>query len=373
MPRRWSAPLAVGVAGLGLAFLGLTIVLSAGRALNWAYDLNAYYDAALRFVSSGTPYQVETLAGPFRPGPSGLYLYSPLPALLAVPLTSLSLGNAAVVWFVLRVALLAVTCAVMPVPRNVRLLVFGVAAFSRPVIYDLDLGNVSVVVTFLSVIVWRWLDRPAGALALAVSLTVRPTMALVAAWWVLRLRWRPVAWTVALGVVVVGLTLPFLALQRWFDWGTVLLNVSDVMGIPSNADAGSAVLLVGGRSWLGTLALIAGYVIAVVAVLWSLRRDRELSFVVTLMATLLLSPLLWSHYLTQLLVPAAFLAARGRWWGLLLPLLGWLPDPAVPLLALAGMLAPFLAPDRGPRSTSILDVVASRLGRGRLASNLPSA
>ena len=372
MPRRWSAPLAVGVAGLGLLFIGLAIALSAGRTLNWAYDFRAYYDAALRLMNAGTPYQSETLAGPFRPGPFGLYLYSPLPALVSVPLTSLSFDSAALIWVGLRLALLALACALTPVPRNVRLLVFGVAAFSQPVLYDLDLGNVSVVVTFLSVVIWRWLDRPVGALALAVSLTVRPTMALVAAWWALRLRWRPIAWTMVLGIVVVGLTLPFVALQRWFDWATVLRNVSDLMGIPSNVDAGSAVLLVGGPAWLGTVALFAGYLIAALAMLWSLRRDRELSFVVTLMATLLLSPLLWAHYLTQLLVPAAFLAARGRWWGLVLPLLGWLPAAVMPLIALIGMLAPFLAPDRGPRTSSIFELAASRFQRRRLQSNLPS-
>ena len=372
MPRRWSEPLALGVAALGLLLIGLAIAFSAGRTPNWAYDLRAYYDGALRLVASGTPYQSETLAGPFQPGPFGLYLYSPLPALLTVPLTSVSLDSAALIWVGLRVLLLVLTCALMPVPRTIRLLTLGIAAFSQPVLYDLDLGNVSLVVTFLSVVVWRWLDRPLGSLALAVSLSVRPTMAVLLAWWALRLRWRPMLWTIAFGLLVVGVTLPFLSLQRWLDWATVLRNVSDVMGIPSNADAGSAVLLLGGPTWVGTAALFAGYVIAVLAVLWSLRRDRELGFVVTLMASLLLSPLLWAHYLTLLLVPAAFLTARGRWWGLLLPLLGWLPEVAVPLIALAGMLAPFLAPDRGPRTRSIFDLPASNLGRRRLESDLPS-
>jgi hypothetical protein len=83
----------------------------------------------------------------------------------------------------------------------------------------------------------------------------------------------------------------------------------------------------------------------------SLRRDRELSFVVVAMATLYLSPLLWDHYLTQLLIPAAFLAKRGHTWGLLLPLLGWAPAVglklALPLIGLIGLLAPFVARDRG--------------------------
>ena len=68
------------------------------------------------------------------------------------------------------------------------------------------------------------------------------------------------------------------------------------------------------------------------ALILSLRRDREISYAVTLMATLLLSPLLWDHYLTNLIVPAALLAARGRRLGVLLPLLGWLPLVLLPFV-----------------------------------------
>ena len=68
--------------------------------------------------------------------------------------------------------------------------------------------------------------------------------------------------------------------------------------------------------------------------LFSLRYDRETSFMVTIGATLLLAPLLWDHYLATLLLPAAFLAQRGRTWGLALPLLAWLPPEVLPLLAI---------------------------------------
>ena len=122
----------------------------------------------------------------------------------------------------------------------------------------------------------------------------------------------------------------------------------------------------------------AGYAIATLAVLFSLRRDRELSYVVTLMATVLLSPLLWDHYLSNLLVPAAFVAGRGRLWALGLPLLAWAPqlltwllpglggiaDGALPLVALAGLLLPFAVADRGLPAGSLLGPVQRRLATG---------
>lgn len=361
--HRWSGPLAAGLALVGVLVLGGAITTWIGRSPGWAYDFHAYYDAALRLLSTGTPYQPETLTGPFRPGPYGLYLYSPVLAAVFVPLTWLGEQGAILVWLALRLAAVVAICAFMPISRRLRLAMFGVAALSAPVLFDLDLGNVSLLVTLTAVLVWRWLDRPFAGVALAAALVVRPIMAVIAAWWLVRAQWRPaVATAVAFGAIVL-VSLVWLPLDVWFSWLTVLRNVSDVTGVKANVDLGSAVLLVGGSARLAQTALYAGYAIAALAVLFSLRRDRELSYVVTLMATLLLSPLLWDHYLTNLLVPAAFLASRGRWWGLLLPLLCWAPTLTVALMpsakpwaealltpvAVASVLLPFLAPDATAR------------------------
>lgn len=370
---RWAAPLGAGLALAGAIIVMLAMSTWVGRSPGWAYDFHAYYDAALRFMATGTPYQPETLAGPFRPGPFGLYLYSPVPALVFVPLTSLGEQVAILVWLALRVVLLVAACMLMPVSRAVKLATLGVAGLSAPVLYDLDLGNVSLIVTFLAVLIWRYLDKPIASVALAASLTMRPTMALIGAWWLLRGLWKPVLWTAAAGLAIVLVTLPFVGIERWFEFLGVLRNVSDVTGVRANVDLGSSVLLMGGPAWLAPIALYAGYVIALGAMLFSLRRDRELSYVVTLMATLLLSPLLWDHYLTNLLIPAAFLASRGRWWALFLPVLCWSPpvlawifpelkgiaEFVLAYIALAGLLLPFTAPARGERAGTFLDRLAA--------------
>ncbi len=358
---RWAGPLAVGLAAVGLTVLVAAFSIWIGQSPGWAYDFQAYYDAALRLTATGSPYQTETLSGPFRPGPFGLYLYSPPLAMLFVPLTWLGEQAAVITWLGLRVGVLALTCALLPVSTAVRFATLGVAALSAPFLYDLNLGNVSLIVTFLSVLTWRWLDKPMGSVALAASLTLRPTMAIVAAWWLLRGRWRPVLWTAISAGVIVLATLPFIGLDQWFEYAVVLRNVTNVTGVRSNVDLGSSVLLLGGPAWAASIALYAGYAIAALAVLFSLRRDRALSFVVTVMASLFLAPLLWDHYLTNLLLVAAFLASRGRPWGLALPLLCWLPlllavwfpglkgiaEAVLPYVALAGLLAPFAAPRRG--------------------------
>jgi len=313
----------------------------------WAFDLEAYLDAARRLARGDVArnlsiYDPETLAGPFRPGPYKLFLYSPPFAVAMLPFTAVSIDSAAVAWYVGRLVLFAAACAVMPVRPSIRFLTFAIAALTNPVIGDMNLGNVSVLVTSMLAITWRWLDRVTGCVALALAMTVRPVLGLVLIWSALRRRWWPVLWTIVAGLVIVAVSLPFVGVVTYEHYFRVLRNVYDVTGQDNNMDVGSAVLRVGGGPLLASIALYAGFAIGIGAMLASLRYDRQTGFMVTIGATLLLSPLLWDHYLATLLLTGAFLAHRGRWWGLALPLLAWVSGPMTPLLALGATLLPFL-------------------------------
>jgi hypothetical protein len=328
------AGLAVGVFAFHLMALG--------HSDGWRFDLEAYLDAA-RHLARGEPmYSADTLQGPFRPGPYKLYLYSPPFAAALLPFTAVSTDTAAVTWFVGRAVLFGIACAVMPVRPTIRCLTFAIAVLCWPLIVDMNLGNVSVLVTSLLAFTWRWLDRVPGSVALALAMTVRPVLGLVLIWSLLRRRWWPVIWTIVTGLVILLVSLPFVGIGSYQDYLTVLRNIYDVTGQDNNLDVGSAVLRVGGGPLLASIALYAGFAVGVGAMLWSLRYDRQTGFMVTIGATLLLSPLLWDHYLTTLFLTGAFLAQRGRWWGLGLPLLAWISGPMTPVLALAATLLPFL-------------------------------
>ena len=328
------------LAGFGALVLGLALLTLVGSR-GFAFDFAAYHAAAARIASGASPYLPETVGGPFSPGPFGLYLYPPPFAVLLVPLLALPFQTAAVLFLAARVALLAAACAILPVPRVVRAATFAVAAVSQPVLSDLNLGNVSIIVLFLGAAAWRWIDRPAGAVALAAGILLRAPLAIVLAWWALRRRPLPIAWTLGALVVVTVATLPVVGLPAYFDYLSVVRNLSDVTTAPRNVSLGATAVALGLAVPVPTLATLAGVAIAVAAMVLSLRRDRELGLIVTLTGTLLLAPLLWGHYLTALLLPAAFLASRGRRWGLALPLLGWLPELLLPIAAVAGTVAPF--------------------------------
>jgi len=138
-------------------------------------------------------------------------------------------------------------------------------------------------------------------------------------------------------------SLPFVGLKGWFDYVTVVRHLSDVTGVKRNFDMASLALSMDAPSWVVTGLLVAGYAIALGAILLTMRRDGDLQFVVALGASMLLSPLLWNHYFTHLIVTGAFLASRGRRWAILLPLVTWLPQEMLGFTAVAATLLPFLA------------------------------
>jgi hypothetical protein len=231
----------------------------------------------------------------------------------------------------------------MPVRPWIRLATFGVAALTFAVLRDLAMGNVSVLLLLPLAAGWRWLDRPAGGVALAVACSVRLTYGAFLIWLLLRRAWATAAWMVLSGLVLLLIALPFVGVDGYQDYLATLRNLEDTTGVLRNSDLASAAFSVGVPLELAGWALVPGYIVAVAAILMSLRRDAEVGYMVTLSASLLLAPLLWDHYLSSLLLPAAFLAQRGRPWALALPLLSWLPAELLPCVAIAATLLPFLA------------------------------
>ncbi len=84
-----------------------------------------------------------------------------------------------------------------------------------------------------------------------------------------------------------------------------------------------------------TVIQVASDVLAVAAVVVAARRATpEAGYLVTVVASQLLSPVLWNHYALLLLLPVAYLLAAGRWWALLIPLV-----TATPLIGLTPLAA----------------------------------
>ena len=171
--RAWLPPLAVGLAAMGMGWLLLGLTVYPGGE-GWGFDYRAYLDAGTRLLETGSLYQAETLGGPYRTGPYGLFMYSPPLGVALTPMTVLGEPFGSTAWYALHIIALALASWIMPVRTTVRLAAFGCAALSYAVSRDMVLGNVSTLLLLPLAISWRWLDRPTGSIAEAVGMCDPP-------------------------------------------------------------------------------------------------------------------------------------------------------------------------------------------------------
>lgn len=334
-------PVVIGAFGIVILLLAAQSFVGSG---GFAYDYEAYDLAARRLVAGQALYPAG-LAEAYNSGAyAGLYLYPPPLAVGVMPLTVLGPADAAMVWLAARIALLVLGVALLPVSALARGSVLAVAAISFPVWYDLNLGNLSVIILFLSSVIWRFRDGVVGSVALAVAGVLRYPFGLVLLGWLLARRWKAVAWTVAAGVVIVTATLPVVGIQGWLDYLAALSGLRDVSAGEHNLSLATTARSLGLPGPDG-LWVAVGIGAAGIATAWAtLRRDPETALVVSLTGAIFFFPFFHPHYLVQLLIPAAFLAGRGQWWGLLLPLLGWLPGEYLAPAAIVATLLPLVPP-----------------------------
>jgi len=352
---------ALVAAALGLGLMGVALVIFIGSAGN-GYDFVAY-DAAARRILAGEPlYLADTVARYASGAYEGLYLYPPPMALALLPLAALPTSTATAAWLVLRLGALIAGVAILPVSRTTRLLTLAVACVSYPVLFDLNLGNVSVVVFALLAVAWRSMDGPFGAVAHAALVAIRFPFAVYFVEWLVERRFQRIAWTLGIGILLIALSLLIVGLGTYLDYVTILRGLPDISTGPHNLSLKTTALAVGVPEGIAGASTIAGYLAGIVAIVAAARRgDRDVAFVVTAVASLLVSPFIHPHYLVLLLLPAALLVERGWVWALALPLLGWLPDAVLPLTSLVAIGSLFVAPRSSdePRVETHGDTVAA--------------
>ncbi len=224
---RWSIagrPALVGLAFLA-ALVGAFAVVRAAENV-WAVD-------ALRNLSAAVALQ----HGSFGSVPD--YLYSPLAAALTVPALALPADAAVIAWLAIKVALLvAGTIVATRHLESVERVLIGIAVIAfLPILYDLELGNVTVlVVVALAAIAWTP-DRVATGIPLGLILATAPKPQLIPV-----LIWLLVVHRRALVGVVVTATLATLvglalagpaAYATWFEVlrAPAYLNSGDVINL----------------------------------------------------------------------------------------------------------------------------------------------
>jgi hypothetical protein len=321
-----------------------------------AYDFRAYHGAITRVIEGDRLYDMSfTESGGF-----GLFYYPPTFAPLLLPWALVAEPYASWTWIALSIAAFLAGVAILPVARSVRWWVLLLAGLSFPFVYGLKLGQVGPILFLTFAVGWRWLDAPGRlgtSAAVGAAIKVQPAVLFV--WALVTRRYRAVAVGAAVLTVLALVASAMAGVDAWTDFLVLLRAVSDPITTPHNFTPGAVAYQLGvappAATALQVLSTAAVVALVLAAIRWA---TDEASFLVTVVASQLVSPILWDHYAMLLLLPVAYLLAAGRWWGLAiplatsLPLVGVTPPITYPLvfwIALVAVLVVGVKARRGPR------------------------
>jgi hypothetical protein len=300
-------PFAIGV----MALTVVATLVVAGETLG--YDFLAYHAAAARVLGAEAAYDTSFQAA----GGFGLFYYPPTFIPLVLVFGLVPAAAATWTWTALLLAAFAIGDALLPVSPRVRWLVVLLAAQSWPFLYAIKLGQVGPLLFLLFAAGWRWMDtRPAilgMSAGLGAAIKLQPGLILV--WALLTRRWLAVVSGAAMLAALAALATLLSGAQAWADFLLLVGRVSDPITTPHNVTPGAIAYQLGAT---GEVASVVQWVSAAAAVglvvVTALRLGSVPSYLVAVLASQLLSPILWDHYALLLLLPVSWLVDRGHWW-----------------------------------------------------------
>ncbi len=334
--------------GLGpvlvLALFALTlgaVLSSAGTTLG--YDFEAYRRAAVRILDGQPLYDPgASVAGPFA-----VYLYPPPFALAITPLALLPAEVSRLTWIGGMAAAFLAGTACLPVRAGVRWAIIGLAAICWPFLYAVKLGQVGPLLYLAFAIAWRAAEAPIPrGLAIAAGTLTKLQPGLLFAWLAVRRQGRAlVVGLAACAVAVLAATL-VVGIGAWHDYVDLLGRVSDPLTTPKNMTPGAIAYRAGlGLAAAGAIQWASVAIVCLVTVVTWLRRSAAIGLLVGVVASQLVSPVLWDHYTMLVLLPVALLLQRRQWWAAALPVLPWLgAEVLYPGVLAAAALALALGP-----------------------------
>jgi hypothetical protein len=316
---------------LSVVLLLLLVFVKGGFQFDFNGDL---YLAGSRILHGLSPYQPQALAaqaaivkagGTFVTTASPRY---PAPVLVALtPLSLLPLRLADVLFFLVCVAAVVAALRLLDV-RDWRCYVL--AGLSWPVVFGVWLGNVSPLLLLGTAVAWRWRSRlwPAAA-AIAALIVAKLFLWPLGLWLVVTRRVRVAAVAALLVLAVTVGAWAVIGFADFTEYPRMLTSVAAI-GEGRGSSLVATLMSIGVTSGPArVVALLCGIALFVPA--WRLARlpggDRH-AFGLFVMASLIASPVVWTHYLVLVFIPIALLSPglSGLWF---LPMLAGLAPTRV--------------------------------------------
>ncbi len=276
------------------------VVLLTHSLHNFAVDFHSWYwPAGRRLLEGRSPYTLAPVQALNYPAPA---------ALLFVPFALLPHVIADWLFSALVLAAGPVSLWLLGI-RDWR--IFGIIMFWQPVIVGYETANVSLLILLGLAACWHFRDRPrivGSVLALLICVKIFPV--LIAIWLLATRRFRALAWTIAVTILVN-------VISWWVVGFDQVSRYVHVLGAVRGPDEHRGYSLIGLALHLGaseTAAYAIGFTAAAVTIAAALRvrgeqRDR-IVISACLAACLLASPLVESHYLALIVLPLALARPR---------------------------------------------------------------
>jgi hypothetical protein len=290
----------------------VTGAIAAGSlATNRLWDLHVFLRAGHAVLNGSSPYPPAELS---RLAHENNFVYPPETALAFVPFALLPVTAAEVIFLMLLIASVIATLWLLGV-RDWRC--YGAAFLMAPVVSGMANGAISSLLALGVAVAWRYRDNwkiLAGAVAAVISAKVFAWPLML--WLLATRRYAAAAAAAVAGVVTTLAAWAVLGFDGLADYPQLLrlLAVAEQAKGFSSVALGLSFGVPAGPSRVITYVLGA-FALAAVVVLARRRDGDRLSLTAALGAALLLSPIVWMHYFTLLLVPLALARPRlSRLW-----------------------------------------------------------
>jgi hypothetical protein len=261
-------------------------------------------------------------ADEFQGPPQAPYAYPPVLAILVTPLSALpetvrGTFLPGVLWSLLLLAAMAGGLSLLGV-RDWRC--YPVALLAPFTLEAIEYGAIGPVLVLLVALAWRYRDRPRAAGAATGGLVVLKLFLWpLVAWLAFTARVRAAAIAVLFAAALGLVSWALIAFRGLLEYPRLLRKLVDVEADQSYS--AFAVLRALELPELAARALVLAAGLALLGLAWRAARDEQrrpvdrdrVSLGLALAAALVLTPILWLHYLVLLFVPIALARPRLSW------------------------------------------------------------